>query len=333
MSWPPVRLHGRTIAMLHDALARRPGQAASWLTDLFDRERPVIVRSTDRPDVVRDLVTLNLVRTVEDRVEPLARIDRIGNLLVASDLLGRRRAADFVVCPGHSSFLLARHVRPPARGPILDLGCGSGIQGLLLGSGRTDVLGLDINPRALAFATFNAEINGRRRMHAKLGDFLGDEPDRGLDGRFSTVVANPPFVLGPRLEFVYRDRPLPGDEVSARTIERVGRALAPGGRGYVLCNWIDRGAAWSDPVRVWLSGTALDSVVTRVATVAPAEYAAIWTRDIAPAEREAATAAWAATLDGEGIRLIHVGVVALSRRNGRRPPGSRFTAMELRPAQ
>jgi SAM-dependent methyltransferase len=198
-------------------------------------------------------------------------------------------------------------------GRLLDLGAGSGVQGLLRGDARTRVTAIDINPRAVAFTKFNATLNGRPRVHAEIGDFLADEPDPSLDGRFDTVIANPPFVLSPVSAMAYRDRPLPGDRVGERTAERVARALAPRGRGYVLCNWIDGGASWSDPVRRWTSALRCDVTVTRIRSLEPLEYASIWTRWLPADERLGAAGRWATALLDEGIARIHVGVIEIAR--------------------
>ncbi|MDP2350880.1 MAG: class I SAM-dependent methyltransferase [Chloroflexota bacterium] len=188
------------------------------------------------------LVDLDLVRPARNRLEPLARIDRSGRWLITSDLRRRRWQADYVVGPGPATFLLARYLRRDAAVRALDLGCGSGFLSLVLASAGASVVSLDINPRAVAFARFNAALNGRRALAPELEDFLS-RPTEALEGRFDAVVSNPPFVLAPAQRLVYRDRPLPGDQTSARTVERVGRALAPGGRGHVRCNWIGRGGA------------------------------------------------------------------------------------------
>lgn len=321
-----VRLRRRTIDSLRAVLAPPSGQPVGSAFDLLRRERTVATPDVDRPDLLEALHALNLVAVGGDRVEPLARVDVVEGLLIASDLQRLRRARDFVVGPGPASFLLARHVRPHLRGRLLDLGCGSGILGFLLGDRRTEVMGIDINPRAIGFARFNAGLNGRPRNRAELGDFLDGRPDRRFDGRYDTVVANPPFVLAPRHELTYRDRPIDGDAVGARTVETVGRALARGGRGYVLCNWIDRPEVWSRPVHDWVAGSGLDAAVVRVGTFEPDPYAAIWTRDVPTEHRPAVTAAWAAALRAEGIERIHVGIVAVARPwSGR---GGRFSPTE-----
>ncbi len=293
---------------------------------LFDRELPVAGRQMDAAFSAADmrcLVDLDLVRRSESSYMPLSRIDRVDRLLIASDLRRRRRQADYVVGPGPASFLLARYIRLRGDDRALDFGCGSGILSLLLASARPSVLAVDINPRAVAYTRFNAALNGYRGITAEGGNFLSDVADERFDGRFDVVVSNPPYVLAPVHRLVYRDRPLPGDQVSARTIERVGRALAPGGRGYVLTNWIGRGEPdWSTPVRRWIEPMGLDAFVTQVGDHSPAAYAAAWNRDIPDPRRARAVAQWQKALDAEGVRSVQAGVIALSRAVGgtyRRP--------------
>jgi SAM-dependent methyltransferase len=299
-----------------------PGRRAVLAT-LFEREAAmraaVVVAALGVADLDR-LIDLGLVRPFDGGYAPLARFDRAATLVVASDLRRRRRQRDFVVQPGPASFLLGRFIRPVRGGRALDLGCGSGIQALRLALAGASVLALDVNSRALGFSRFNAALNGFRTIMPVLGDFLGAEPDRALDGRFDVVVANPPFVLAPSHELLYRDRPLPGDEVTRRTIERVARALAPEGRGYVLGNWID-------PVRGWTADAGVSGAVVHVASHNPATYAATWTKDLPPPDREAANQAWAGALAAEGVSGIHIGVLAL-RRSSRTAAVARFTSIE-----
>ncbi len=259
---------------------------------------------------------------------PLVRIDRVDWLLVASDLRRRRDEPDFVVGPGPASFLLARYVRRTAPGRALDLGCGSGIQSLVLAASGADVLALDINPRALGFTRFNAALNGIQGITTQLGDFLIAPPDPTFDGRFDTVVANPPFVLAPAPRLLYRDRPLPGHEVGERTVRQVGRSLAPGGRGYVLCVWIDRDAGpWQRSVEGWVEHSETDTLVILVASETPAQDAAAWNRALPDDRRAEAILEWTAALEAEGVRTIHLGVVALGRPGAADHGPPRFAAV------
>ena len=315
------------------AIHRRSTGLPDIIIRAFGQERSIAMAEAERAlgsRGIRWFVDMNLARITADRLEPLVRIDLVAGVSIASDLLRRQRRADFVVGPGPATRLLAKHVRPVRRGGrLLDLGCGTGALGLVLGGVAIDVLGVDVNPRAVAFATFNASWNRRRQTRAEVGDFLTPDPDTRLNGRFDTVVANPPFVLAPSADLIYRDRSLPGDRVGARTVERVAGALAPGGRGYILCNWIDAdGSDWAAPARAWVAGTGLDACLVRLGTHGPADYAAIWNRDLSPPDRDAEVARWTAALVGEGIARIHVGIIALGRQRVDRGSVPRVLALD-----
>lgn len=320
-----------TLIALRQILGDIRPDRRQFVSTLFERERPVPRPELDAAfgvDQTRSLIDLGLVRSVHDRCEPLARIDRTGRLFIASDLRQRRWQADFVVGPGPASFLLARFIHARRRETALDLGCGSGILSLVLAARGASVLGLDINPRAVGYSRFNAAVNGRRDIVAELGDFLSQAADGQLDGRFDVVVANPPFVLAPARQLVYRDRPLPGDEVGRRTVERVVRALAAGGRGYLLTNWINRGEAdWSAPVRRWIDPLGVDAFVVRVGDHSPEAYAAAWNRDVSDPDRGRVVAAWTNTLRAEGVARVHAGVIALGRALGPVKARPRFQAV------
>jgi ribosomal protein L11 methyltransferase len=66
---------------------------------------------------------------------------------------------------------------------ILDYGCGSGILAIAAGKlGATQVIGVDIDPQAVAAARSNAELN---KVSARF-----DDSTRPLTGQFDIVVAN-----------------------------------------------------------------------------------------------------------------------------------------------
>ncbi len=319
---------------LRAALDWADGRRRPVLDALFSRELSIsegtAVEALGIADLDR-LVAHGLVRRVRDVVEPLVRIERVGGILIASDRHGHAHHRDFVLGPGPAGYALAAAVQADRPLRALDLGCGSGIQGLLLASRGAIVLGLDISARALEFSRFNASLNDLAALEVRHGDFLTDDPDVTLDGAFDLAVANPPFVLSPGHDLVYRDRPLPRDQVSRRTVERVARALAPGGRGVALANWIGEvGLDWSAPVRGWVARLGVDATVTRVAEDSPRAYALRWTRGLPAAERAVAVAAWTATLESEGVNNVEFGIINLERPMLRSWRSRRFEAIDRR---
>lgn len=78
-------------------------------------------------------------------------------------------------------------VRPGDR--VLDMGTGSGVNGLLAASRGASVLAVDINPEAVAAAQRNADRN-------VLGDRIevrGSDVFSAVDGTYDLIVFDPPF--------------------------------------------------------------------------------------------------------------------------------------------
>lgn len=103
--------------------------------------------------------------------------------------------ADHLFRPGTDTFLLSSlpRLRPGLR--VCDLGCGTGLLGLLLMQRQPDlrVAGLDIQPEAAALARRAAAENGlTERLDFRCGDL---RQVRGIfpTGCFDLVVCNPPY--------------------------------------------------------------------------------------------------------------------------------------------
>ncbi len=71
----------------------------------------------------------------------------------------------------------------------LDLGCGTGILALIASRTCHEVIGVDIDPRALACSRHNAALNDVTNARFLLGDGYGPIGSR----RFDLVISNPPF--------------------------------------------------------------------------------------------------------------------------------------------
>jgi methylase of polypeptide subunit release factors len=242
------------------------------------------------------------------------RRESYDGVVVASDPNDRATERDYVVGVGPAGKTLARlTIRRPV-GSALDLGTGPGFQALLAARHAERVVGVDINARALEYAEYNAELNGIEHAEWRLGSWF--EPVRGE--RFDLVVANPPYVVSPEDEVVYRDSGEPGDALVLRLLGELPDYLEEGGFGQVLCNWIPRGDDWRGPIEEAVAGRGCDVVILKYSDTEPEEYAREWNDRLGGRDHaafEAAVERWGAHYRELGIESISFGLVALRRRS------------------
>merc|ERR1712216_402275 len=88
--------------------------------------------------------------------------------------------------------------RSPTVPYVLDLCCGSGVQGIVaLRYYASDAVFRDLNPRSLQFTRFNLFLNGlEKRGQVYIGNLYEALPP-GL-GPFDAILVNPPFVPNPK---------------------------------------------------------------------------------------------------------------------------------------
>ena len=114
----------------------------------------------------------------------------------------------------------------------LDLGCGSGIHALLAARHSDRVTAVDLNPRAIAYTRLNSCLNTVFNVDCRRGSWFEPVAAEG-----STCVSNPPFVVSPDSDLLFRDSPLPADDVSRMVVAEAASRLTDGGFAHVLCNW------------------------------------------------------------------------------------------------
>ncbi|MEW5766752.1 MAG: HemK2/MTQ2 family protein methyltransferase [bacterium] len=110
----------------------------------------------------------------------------------------------------------------------LDLCTGTGIQAILAAKHTRKVIGVDINPRAVNFAGFNAKLNQVENVSFVVGDLY--EPV-GED-KFDLILANPPFVPSPHEEsdeVFYRDGGKKGHDILSQIMRGLSAHLKEGG--------------------------------------------------------------------------------------------------------
>jgi SAM-dependent methyltransferase len=227
------------------------------------------------PNLELDRLTkMGILRREADRVAATIELAPAGDLLIASDPAARQRTnADHVLGVSPPTQLLGRlTIRAPV-GSALDVGTGSGQLALLLHRHAGSVVGVDVNPRALRFAAFNAALNGMRRLRLLEGDLFAPVGDE----RFGLIVCNPPYVISPETGLVYRDSGLPGDSFSERVVRELPSHLSETGIGQMLISWTHRrGGDWAAPVRRWVAESGCDALLLRLSEHTPLSYAAAW---------------------------------------------------------
>jgi len=294
---------------------RADGSPLSVVARLFWLGAPVERRHAESafaPLSVSDLEALGVVEIGDGLVRPSCLIRPANGLFVASDIPSSH--PDIVLGAVPASETLARLTvrRPAAR--AFDLGTGCGVQALLLARHVESVTAVDINPRALALATFNAALNEMTNVRVREGSWFA--PVAGE--RFDIIACNPPYVISPDTTFTYRDGGLMRDQVSRMVVRESARHLADGGFATVLCNWIHDGD-WAAAIRPWVEATGCDALLLHYATLDPMNYAMRWNAELRardPQVFEATVRRWLDYFRREHVAHIGFGGILLRRRAG-----------------
>ncbi len=187
-----------------DAMRRARDGLAGWLRSdperfdaFFLRAEPARFTFADEDRRISGvLAQAGLSRTHGDTDlhRPQVRVFELDGKLIATDLLSHR-SEDQVFSLMFEQVYLVRHmdVRPKDR--VLELCLGSGVNSLFAAERAAAVDGVDINPRALAFARFNMALNDQRgAITLHQGSLF--EPF-AAERRFDVILVNPPFELVP----------------------------------------------------------------------------------------------------------------------------------------
>jgi methylase of polypeptide subunit release factors len=264
------------------------------------------------PVAADELAAAGLLELAGDRALARVRLTPFHGLLVAHDR--EVAGADAVTGVNAASRTLATLTVRKQVDRALDVGTGSGVEALLAAAHARTVVGTDVNPRALELAALAARLNGIS-LDLRAGSLF--EPVAGES--FDLIVANPPFVVSPDTEFVYRDSPLPGDAICREVVRGAAAHLRPGGFATVLCNWICRTPEerW-EPLAAWVEGLDCDALLLAHGAVGPLHYASRWNEPLRsdPAAYARAVGRWLDYYEREGIVAIGIGAVVLRGRAG-----------------
>jgi SAM-dependent methyltransferase len=322
--------------------------------------RTLLHASPETPDHTFAAGVLALMFASEDDVGEATVREILGELLtdallasgfIAPSTVEGSLASNFQFLPLDGLYLIGDHVAnglsavmPPGPttgelvgvmpehvdGRVLDIGCGPGSLALVAAHrGARWATGVDINPRAIQMAEFNARLNGVKNVTFAVGDLT--EPVRGE--RFDLVVAQPPFVVQPQdtAPIVFVHGGPTGETITQRVVAALADVLAPGGRALILAETPTRP---SEPVHQHFRRDADDAAIDLVVLATPASspdqqaltYATLEAPDGGP-DYTAAVARYADHLESLDIRLVsHVLIVARARHPQSDAARHRFSA-------
>jgi hypothetical protein len=204
-------------------------------------------------------------------------------------------------------------ITPRSRVPTaLDACTGGGIQTLFLADHCDSITSIDLNPRAVEFAAFNAALNGLENVELLEGDRL--EPVRGRG--FDLIVCNPPFYLGPTRRRLYSDNEMDLDEFSRQIIRGCSAHLNEGGFLHFLFESAEvEGEPWRERLDQWFRGLGCDVWVRRDHHQDVIAYCKMRLAETPPADANTLSA-WIDYFRSAGVKQIHGGSAAIRRRQG-----------------
>ena len=291
--------------------------ALDALIRCFLLEAPVdidVAEALLAPAGVAGLEATGLLRREGTTVRSLLRLTPHAGLLIAHDTHqpGDLREDSVLGLTNSARTLASMAMRNPV-GRTLDLGTGCGVQALMAASHSDHVVAVDLNFRALWLTDLNCRLNGITNVECRTGDLFG--PVSGET--FDLIVTNPPFVISPSREYLFRDSALDEDGLSRAVVTEAAGALAEGGFAHIMCNWVARkDEPWSAAVESWIDGRGCDALILYYDTLEPLRYAAAWNEDLASDTDRFATTldAWLDYYRRRGIDAIGMGAVVLRRR-------------------
>ena len=229
----------------HRRINNRPGnERAHDLRGVFGWSRPF------DPDLLPASV-LGLMRDAgvleekEDGLRSLVRVSTLDDMLLFHSAWPTRDDDSVFFGPDTYRFVTAMRRGFALVGAVpvraVDIGCGGGAGALTIARAfpHAEVIGADINQKALELAMVNGRLNGASNFALAQSDLFD-----GLQGDFDLVVSNPPFVVDPDERRYRHGGGERGAELSRRIVEQALGRLRRGGSlmlytGVALCGGHD----------------------------------------------------------------------------------------------
>lgn len=206
----------------------------------------------------------------------------------------------------------------------LDIGCGSGIQALILAKLGYETYATDISEKALQYTKYNALINNVEIKTIKGSLF---EPIQELGIKFDLIVSNPPFVITAEKirennKYTYRDGGMKHDELLMSFIKQVPEHLEEKGISIFLGNWEE--TYTPETPQTWeqkflnIIPKNTDTWIIKRQTQKPEEYVKLWMDDaqnykLNPTEYENQYSTWLQDFIDRKVTEISFGYFILQK--------------------
>jgi len=201
--------------------SRADNEIGRSLTDIFGWSRP-FYRGGVSPDLLALLEHADALEMHDGFLKSRVRFASLGDLLLVHSAFPtiERESVFF----GPDTYRFARLLNGvTVSGRVVEIGCGTGAGGLLVGrKADVELILTDINERALAYTQVNVVLNGKPNAQIFYSDILVD-----VEGPLDLVIANPPYLCdGP----TYRNGGTLGIDIALRIVNQSLAKLRPNGR-------------------------------------------------------------------------------------------------------
>jgi len=130
-----------------------------------------------------------------------------------------------VYSPREDSYLLKKHVEKYAKGTVLDMGTGSGIQAESAAKKATSVYAVDKDPSSIAFCKENVKERKIKFVKSDLFSFFA-----GRKPKFDLIIFNPPYLPDhPKVQDIALDGGKKGYELLNRFLDEANLYLKKDG--------------------------------------------------------------------------------------------------------
>ncbi len=206
-------------------VGRAPAQVANDLRGVFGWNQPFYAATLPAP-MTSLLQKAKLVREEGELLRSEIRVSSIDDqLFVHSAFPTDDKSAVFF---GPDTYRYVRLLRQSVNSSqrIVDVGCGSGVGGIMMAKAAKRIVLTDINDRALSFARVNAEL-ASVTSHVEI---LHSDVLTSVEGTFDTVICNPPYLVD-ESKRTYRDGGGEhGTDFALRVVRESLERLPPSGR-------------------------------------------------------------------------------------------------------